>query len=32
MEKALVYSPDARVVLQYLEGTKLRVIGSMTIQ
>jgi hypothetical protein len=32
MEKALVYSPGARVVLHFLEGGKLRVVGSMTIQ
>ena len=32
MEKALVYSPGARVVLHYLEGGKLRVVGSMTVQ
>jgi selenocysteine-specific translation elongation factor len=32
IEKALINSPGARVVLQYLEGGKLRVVGSMTIQ
>jgi len=32
LEKALVYSPNARVVLHYLEGGKLRVVGSLTIQ
>lgn len=32
MEKALVYLPDSRVVLHYLEGGKLRVVGSMVIQ
>ncbi|NLD57114.1 MAG: elongation factor Tu [Methanomicrobiales archaeon] len=32
MEKDLVYPPGARVVLHYLEGGKLRVVGSMTIQ
>jgi selenocysteine-specific translation elongation factor len=31
MEKALVYSPNARVVLHYLEGGKLRVVGSLII-
>ncbi len=31
MEKALVYPPNARVVLHYLEGGKLRVVGSLTI-
>lgn len=31
MEKALVDSPGASVVLHYLEGGKLRVVGSMTI-
>jgi selenocysteine-specific translation elongation factor len=31
MEKALVYSPGARVVLHYLEGGKLRVVGFMTL-
>ena len=30
MERALVYPPGARVVLHYLEGGKLRVVGSMT--
>jgi hypothetical protein len=32
MEKALVYQPGARVVLHYLEGGKLRVVGSMVIE
>lgn len=32
MEKALVYPPNARVVLHYLEGGKLRVVGSLLIQ
>jgi selenocysteine-specific translation elongation factor len=32
MEKALVYLPGARVVLHYLEGGKLRVVGSMIIE
>lgn len=32
MEKALVYPPGARVVLHYLEGGKLRVVGSMEIE
>ena len=32
MEKDLVYIPGARVVLHYLEGGKLRVVGSMTVQ
>jgi selenocysteine-specific translation elongation factor len=32
MEKDLVYIPGARIVLHYLEGGKLRVVGSMTIQ
>jgi selenocysteine-specific translation elongation factor len=31
MEKALVYSPGARIVLHYLEGGKLRVVGSLTL-
>jgi selenocysteine-specific translation elongation factor len=31
LEKALVYPPDARVVLHYLEGGKLRVVGFLTI-
>jgi selenocysteine-specific translation elongation factor len=30
-EKPLVYPPGARVVLHYLEGGKLRVVGSMTL-
>jgi selenocysteine-specific translation elongation factor len=32
MEKALVYPPGARVVLHYLEGGKLRVVGSMILE
>ncbi|AGB01278.1 EF-Tu/IF-2/RF-3 family GTPase [Methanoregula formicica] len=32
MEKDLVYLPGARIVLHYLEGGKLRVVGSMIIQ
>jgi selenocysteine-specific translation elongation factor len=32
MEKALVYPPGARVVLHYLEGGKLRVVGSMIVE
>ena len=32
MEKALVYLPGARVVLHYLEGGKLRVVGSMVVE
>ncbi|MDD4137463.1 MAG: EF-Tu/IF-2/RF-3 family GTPase, partial [Methanoregula sp.] len=32
MEKALVYLPGSRIVLHYLEGGKLRVVGSMIIQ
>jgi len=32
MEKALVYPPGARVVLHYLEGGKLRVVGALTLQ
>ncbi|MDD1700133.1 MAG: elongation factor Tu [Methanoregula sp.] len=31
VEKALVYPPHARVVLHYLEGGKLRVVGSLVI-
>ncbi|MCX6698258.1 MAG: EF-Tu/IF-2/RF-3 family GTPase, partial [Methanoregula sp.] len=31
MEKALVYPPNARVVLHYLEGGKLRVVGALTL-
>lgn len=31
MEKALVYPPGARVVLHYLEGGKLRVVGSLIL-
>lgn len=32
MEKALVFPPHARIVLHYLEGGKLRVVGSMVIE
>jgi selenocysteine-specific translation elongation factor len=32
MEKALVYPPGARIVLHYLEGGKLRVVGSMVVE
>jgi selenocysteine-specific translation elongation factor len=32
MEKALVYQPGARIVLHYLEGGKLRVVGSLIIE
>lgn len=32
MEKALVFPPDARVVLHYLEGGKLRIVGSMVVE
>ena len=32
MEKAIVYPPDARVVLHYLEGGKLRVVGHIILQ
>jgi selenocysteine-specific translation elongation factor len=32
MEKALVYQPGARVVLHYLVGGMLRVVGSMVIE
>ncbi len=31
MEKALIYPQGARVVLHYLEGGKLRVVGSLII-
>jgi selenocysteine-specific translation elongation factor len=31
MEKAIVYPPGARVVLHYLEGGKLRVVGSLIL-
>jgi len=31
MEKALIYPPGARVVLHYLEGGKLRIVGSLVI-
>lgn len=32
MEKALVFEPGARVVLHYLEGGKLRVVGFLAIE
>jgi selenocysteine-specific translation elongation factor len=32
MEKDLVYPPHARVVLHYLEGGKLRVVGSLFLE
>jgi selenocysteine-specific translation elongation factor len=32
MEKSLVYPPNARVVLHYLEGGKLRVVGSLILE
>lgn len=32
MEKDLVYQPGARIVLHYLEGGKLRVVGYMTLE
>jgi selenocysteine-specific translation elongation factor len=32
MEKALVYAPNSRVVLHYLEGGKLRVVGSLIVE
>jgi selenocysteine-specific translation elongation factor len=32
MEKDLVFPPGARIVLHYLEGGKLRVVGSMVLQ
>jgi selenocysteine-specific translation elongation factor len=32
MEKDLVYTPGARIMLHYLEGGKLRVVGSMIIE
>jgi len=32
MEKALVYLPGSRIVLHYLEGGKLRVVGFMIVQ
>jgi selenocysteine-specific translation elongation factor len=32
MEKDLVYPPGARVVLHYLEGGKLRVVGHMVVE
>ncbi len=31
MEKALIYPPGARIVLHYLEGGKLRIVGSLII-
>jgi selenocysteine-specific translation elongation factor len=31
MEKALIYPPGARIVLHYLEGGKLRVVGSLIL-
>jgi selenocysteine-specific translation elongation factor len=31
MEKALIYPPGARIVLHYLEGGKLRVVGSLLL-
>jgi selenocysteine-specific translation elongation factor len=31
LEKALVYPPAARIVLHYLEGGKLRVVGSLIL-
>ena len=31
MERALIYPPEARIVLHYLEGGKLRVVGSLTL-
>jgi len=31
LEKDLVYLPGARVVLNYLEGGKLRVIGTLML-
>jgi selenocysteine-specific translation elongation factor len=31
LEKALIYPPAARTVLHYLEGGKLRVVGSLTL-
>jgi selenocysteine-specific translation elongation factor len=32
MEKALVYLPGSRIVLHYLEGGKLRVVGHMIVE
>ncbi len=32
LERALVYPPGARIVLHYLEGGKLRIVGSLTIE
>ncbi len=32
LEKELVYPPGARMVLHYLEGGKLRVVGTLTLQ
>jgi hypothetical protein len=31
MDKALIYPPGARIVLHYLEGGKLRVVGSLIL-
>ena len=31
LEKALVYPHNARIVLHYLEGGKLRVVGSLAL-
>ena len=31
MEKALIFPPGARIVLHYLEGGKLRVVGSLSL-
>jgi selenocysteine-specific translation elongation factor len=31
MDKALIYPPNARIVLHYLEGGKLRVVGSLIV-
>ena len=32
LEKPLIYPPHARVVLHYLDGGKLRVVGSLTLK
>ncbi len=32
LERALVYPPGARIVLHYLEGGKLRIVGSLIIE
>ncbi|MCK9580875.1 MAG: EF-Tu/IF-2/RF-3 family GTPase [Methanoregula sp.] len=32
MEKELIYPPGARIVLHYLEGGKLRVVGSLILE